>query len=164
MTPPVLWAPDHRSLTGTQLTLDGRLASGRGARNRVTWALFKDFRGSSSVTGFCTRTSLAEFCVGVGAQATPPRRPHLVYVAEVRECASRPFGGILAPPCLVHGQTFERAERARVALSCVWMQLLKLRKATSHDYGYYGLNKFEHKRPLSVITFGKMVSFPVIRL
>ena len=53
--------------------------------------------------------SLAEFVVGVGAPATPTSRPHLAHVAEVRECASRPFGRILAPPCLVHGQAFERA-------------------------------------------------------
>ena len=34
---------------------------------------------------------LAELVVAVGAQTTPTSRPHLVHVAEVRDCASRPF-------------------------------------------------------------------------
>ena len=50
-----------------------------------------------------------EVGIAVGTQATPPSRPHLVFVAEVRDCASRPLGRRLAPPCFVHGQAFEGA-------------------------------------------------------
>ena len=48
----------------------------------------------------------------------------------VRDCASCPFG--LAPPC-----DPSRTERARVALACVWMQLLKLRKTATSWGGKY---------------------------
>ena len=50
-----------------------------------------------------------EVGIAVGAQATPTSRPHLVFVAEVRDCASCPFGRRLTPPCFVHGQAFEGA-------------------------------------------------------
>ena len=52
---------------------------------------------------------IAENAVAVGAQATPTSRPHLVGVAEVRDCARCPFGRRLAPPCFVHGQAIEGA-------------------------------------------------------
>ena len=47
-------------------------------------------------------TSLAELVVAVGAQATPTSRPGLFFVAEVRGCASCPFGRRLSSPCPVH--------------------------------------------------------------
>ena len=50
-----------------------------------------------------------EVGIAVGTQWTPPSCPSLVLVAEVRDCASCPFGRRLAPPCLVHGQAFEGA-------------------------------------------------------
>ena len=52
---------------------------------------------------------IPESAVAVGAQATPTSRPHLVGVAEVRDCARCPFSRRLAPPWLVHGQAFEGA-------------------------------------------------------
>ena len=41
-------------------------------------------------------------------QATPSR-PRLVFVAEVRDCASCPFGRRLSSPSLVHDHVVERA-------------------------------------------------------
>ena len=55
------------------------------------------------------RHGIAAIAVAVGTQATPTARPHTVLVAEVRDCASRPFGRRLAPPRLVHDQAFEGA-------------------------------------------------------
>ena len=67
-----------------------------------------------------------EVGIAVGSQWTPSSCPSLVLVAEVRDCASCPFGHrhalFMAKP------SKERTERARVALACVWMQLLKLRR------------------------------------
>ena len=67
------------------------------------------------------------------------RRVWHVRVVFIRDCASCPVGRRLAPSCFVHGQAFvlSRTEQARVALACVWMQLLKLRKtATSQGCKY----------------------------
>ena len=50
-----------------------------------------------------------EVGIAVGAQTTPSSRPRLVFVAEVRDCASCPFGRRLALPCFVHGQASEGA-------------------------------------------------------
>ena len=50
-----------------------------------------------------------EVGIAVGTQRTPPSCPSLVLVAEVRDCASCPFGRRLAPPCFVHGQAFQGA-------------------------------------------------------
>ena len=57
--------------------------------------------------GLCD--GLAELGVAACAQAMPFSCPRLVLVAEVRDCASCPFGRRLAPPCFVHGQAFEGA-------------------------------------------------------
>ena len=54
-------------------------------------------------------TTLAEIVVAACAQLTPPGAPGLVLLAEVRDCARRPFSRRLAPPCFVHGQAFEGA-------------------------------------------------------
>ena len=56
---------------------------------------------------FSLRNSLAEIVVAVGTHATPTSFPRLDLLAQVRDCASRPFGRRLAPPCFVHGQVFE---------------------------------------------------------
>ena len=50
-----------------------------------------------------------EVGIAVGTQWTPPSCPNLVLAAEVRDCASCPFGRRLAPPSFVHGQAFEGA-------------------------------------------------------
>ena len=52
---------------------------------------------------------LAELGVAACAQAMPSSCPRLVLVAQVRGCASCPFGRRLAPPCFVRGQAFEGA-------------------------------------------------------
>ena len=57
--------------------------------------------------GLCD--GLAELGIAACAQAMPSSCPRLVLVAEVRDCASCPFGRRLAPPCFVHGQAFEGA-------------------------------------------------------
>ena len=59
------------------------------------------------LVGLCN--SLAVFVDAVGAQATPTSRPRLVFVAEVRHCASCPFGRRLSSPCLVHDHVVESA-------------------------------------------------------
>ena len=81
-----------------------------------------------------------EVCIDVGTQWTPPSCPDLVLGAEVRDCAaaesaedSRRHALFMAKPSNEPSLT----ERARVALVCVWMQLLKLRKtATSQGCKY----------------------------
>ena len=76
---------------------------------------------------------LAEFGVGVGAQATPTSRPRLVFVADVRDYASCPVGRRLSSPCSVHDHVVERAVEDGAGQRHIWMQLLKLRKtAGSH--------------------------------
>ena len=55
------------------------------------------------------RHGIAEVDVTACAQATPPSRPRLVFAAEIRDCASCPFGRRLSPPCLVHDNVVERA-------------------------------------------------------
>ena len=88
------------------------------------------------------RHGIAELGVAACAQWTPPSCPSLVLVAEVRDCASCPIGRRLAPPrhalfTAKPSKESSRTERARVALACVWMQLLKLRKtATSQGCKY----------------------------
>ena len=57
--------------------------------------------------GLCD--GLAQLGVAACAQAMPSSCPRLVLVAEVRDCASCPFGRRLAPPCFVHAQAFEGA-------------------------------------------------------
>ena len=52
--------------------------------------------------GLCN--GLAEFVVSVGPQGMPTSRPRLVFAAEVRGGARRPFGRRLSPPCYVHHQ------------------------------------------------------------
>ena len=52
---------------------------------------------------------LAEVVVAAYAQPAPSGAPDLVFVAEVRDCASCPFGRRLAPPCLDHDHVVERA-------------------------------------------------------
>ena len=69
------------------------------------------------------RHSIAEIAVTLGTQATPTSRPHLVCVAQVHDCASRPFGRRRAPPCLVHGQAFERAVEDGVSRSVARLRL-----------------------------------------
>ena len=68
----------------------------------------------------------------LGGRATPTSRPRLVFVAEVRCCASYPFGRRLSSPSSVHDHVVERAVEDGAgksrALACVWMQLLKLWK------------------------------------
>ena len=82
-------------------------ASARGLRERAParCAWRRAHRGRGVPRGF--RHSIAEIAVAVGTQATPTSRPTPGFVAEVRDCASRPFGRRLAPPCFVHGQAFE---------------------------------------------------------
>ena len=57
--------------------------------------------------GLCD--GLAELGVAACAQAMLSSCPRLVLVAQVRGCTRCPFGRRSAPPCLVHGQAFERA-------------------------------------------------------
>ena len=55
------------------------------------------------------RHGIAELGVAACAQAMPSSYPRLVLLAQVRDCASCPFGRRLAPPCFVHGQASEGA-------------------------------------------------------
>ena len=64
--------------------------------------------GSRSSREWCAAAS-AEIVVAVCAQATPTSRPHLVFVAELRDCGSCPFCRRLTPPCLVQCQAVEGA-------------------------------------------------------
>ena len=61
--------------------------------------------------------------IAVGPQWTPPSCPSLVLVAEVRDCASFPFGRRPAPPCFVHGQAFEGAAEDGAGKSGVRLRL-----------------------------------------
>ena len=91
------------------------------------------WRGAASVT------ASREIVVAVGTQPTPTDRPRLVFVAEVRDCASCPFGRCRRHALFMTTSSNEPSitERARVALACAWMQLLKMRKtATSQGCTY----------------------------
>ena len=74
--------------------------------------LWRDVLGEEFIAGMeCRglRHGIAEIVVRVGTQPTPTRRPRLVFVAEVRDCASCPFGRRLSSPCLVHDHIVELA-------------------------------------------------------
>ena len=84
-----------------------------GPLHRVFWrGLGFDVLREEIITGMeCRgfRHSTTEIAVAVGVQATPTSRPHLVFVAELRDCASCPIGRRLALPCLVHDHAVEGA-------------------------------------------------------
>ena len=69
------------------------------------------------------RHGIAEIVAAVGAKATPTSRPRLVFVAQVRDCASRLFCRRLASPCFVHGQAFEGAIEHRAGKSGARLRL-----------------------------------------
>ena len=83
-------------------------ASARGLRERAparcAWRRAHRGRGvprlPSQHRGNCRRCGHASHA---NQSSTPG------FIAEVRDCASRPFGRRLAPPCFVHGQAFEGA-------------------------------------------------------
>ena len=112
-------------------------------RRRAIWPMGSgDVPGEEIVAevqcrGF--RHSLAELAVTVCAQATPTSRPHLVFVAEVRDCASCPFCLRLAAamPCSMSSR--RRCHRGQSGQEwrspAPWMQLLKL-TATSQGCRY----------------------------
>ena len=83
--------------------------------------------GSSGASGMGASSSSSSVC---GAQATPTSRPHLACVAEVRECASHPFGR------LVHDHVAESAVDDCTGKRGAWTQLLKLRKTAGVDAGH----------------------------
>ena len=81
-------------------------------RRTLLSQLWRDVLGEEFIAGMeCRglRHGITEIVVAVGMQPTPLSRPSLVLVAEVRDCTCRSFRRRLAPPCLVHVQTFERA-------------------------------------------------------
>ena len=101
-------------------------ASANGPFHGVFWSgLRLDVLGEELIVGVEWRglfNGLVEFGVALCAQLTPSRVPDLVLGAEVLDCASRPVGRRLAPPCFVHGQAFEgatsAAEDGHVAWPC----------------------------------------------
>ena len=82
--------------------------------------------------GLCD--GLAELGVAACAQAMPSSCPRLVLVAEVRDCASCPFGRRLAPPCFVHCQAFEGAIEDGAGKSGARLRLDAAREASEDGH------------------------------